>query len=417
MAKSRIKAILILLVNIILYFIYGNYIWFILLTGIVTFFLSKIIKKEKNYFLMIFTYLLILMPFLFFKYIVVIIKMNILIPLGISYYTLALISYVSDIYHDRYQPEEDLINFMLYVLYFPCLFIGPINKYNEFSEQIKKIKFVKENVANSLLKISVGAIKKIIIANKLNVVISILANNTTYTGLYVLLGCFIYSILLYCDFSGGVDIVLGISKIFNVDLVPNFDKPYLSQTIKEFWRRWHMSLGRWLKDYIYIPLGGNREGNLNTKINTLVTFIISGLWHGINYILWGILNGVFVIINLKFKNKYLNILLTMIIISLLWVFFIYGDMLLSLKMLLSIFNITSFSLWNLGLNIYDYIVILSFLVIVIMYEIKIDKVLLWFDKISFNKKVMIFALILLLILVFGNYGLDVNSQSFIYGSF
>lgn len=417
MAKSRIKAILILLVNMILYFIYGNYIWFILLTGIVTFFLSKIIKKEKNYFLMIFTYLLILMPFLFFKYIIVIIKMNILIPLGISYYTLALISYVSDIYHDRYQPEEDLINFMLYVLYFPCLFIGPINKYNEFSEQIKKIKFVKENVANSLLKISIGAIKKIIIANKLNIVISILANNTTYTGLYVLLGCFIYSILLYCDFSGGVDIVLGISKIFNIDLVPNFDKPYLSQTIKEFWRRWHMSLGRWLKDYIYIPLGGNREGSLNTKINTLVTFIISGLWHGINYILWGILNGIFVIINLKFKNKYLNILLTMIIISLLWVFFIYSDMLLSLKMLLSIFNITSFSLWNLGLNIYDYIVILSFLVIVIMYEIKIDKVLLWFDKISFNKKVMIFALILLLILVFGNYGLDVNSQSFIYGSF
>ena len=417
MAKSRIKAILILLVNIILYFIYGNYIWFILLTGTVTFFLSKIIKKEKNYFLMLFTYLLILMPFLFFKYIVVIIKINILVPLGISYYTLALISYVSDIYHDRYQPEEDLINFMLYVLYFPCLFIGPINKYNEFSEQIKKIKFVKENVANSLLKISVGAIKKIIIANKLNVVIAILASNTTYTGLYVLLGCFIYSILLYCDFSGGVDIVLGISKIFNIDLVPNFDKPYLSQTIKEFWRRWHMSLGRWLKDYIYIPLGGNREGNLNTKINTLVTFIISGLWHGINYILWGILNGIFVIINLKFKNKYLNILLTMIIISLLWVFFIYGDMLVSLKMLLSIFNITSFSLWNLGLNIYDYIIILSFLVMVIMYEIKIDKVLLWFDKISFNKKVMIFALILLLILVFGNYGLDVNSQSFIYGSF
>ena len=117
------------------------------------------------------------------------------------------------------------------------------------------------------------------------------------------------------------------------------------------------------------------------------------------------------------NEKLKDILLTMTIISLLWVFFIYGDMFLSLKMLLSIFNITSFSLWNLGLNIYDYIVILSFLVIVIMYEIKIDKVLLWFDKISFNKKVMIFALILLLILVFGNYGLDVNSQSFIYGSF
>ena len=417
MAKSNLKKLLILFINVILYFIYGNYLWLILLSGIATFYLCRIIKKDKNFYLMLFIYLFLLMPFLFFKYIVGIINIGILLPLGISYYTLALISYVSDIYHNRYEPEKDLLNFMLYVLYFPCLFFGPINKYDEFKKQIAKIKLVKENISSSLLRIMIGLIKKIIIANKLNVIIISLSSNLSYKGVYVLLGCFVYSILLYCDFSGGIDVVLGISKIFNIDLVENFDKPYLSQTIKEFWRRWHISLGRWLKDYIYIPLGGNRDGKLRTKINVLITFSISGLWHGFHYTVWGIINGIFVIINLKFKNKYINMILTISIVSLLWIFFIYNDTLVSLKMFLSIFSTYNFSLWNLGLNVFDYIIILVFLMMVIVYEMRSTYITSWFNKISFNKKIVFVAFILFLLLLLGNYGLDVNSQNFIYGSF
>ena len=212
------KSIFVLILNTILYLIYGNYLLPIITTSFITYFLAKQIYKNKNFYLACFTYLVILMPLVFFKYLIGIMGINLLIPLGISYYTLNMISYVSDIYHNRYKPCDNLLNFMLYALYFPSLFIGPINRYNDFIKEIKNIKFNKNNLFNSLLRICLGLIKKLIIANKLSVIISTLSSNTTYVGFNVLFGCFIYSFLLYCDFSGGIDIVLGISKIFNINL-------------------------------------------------------------------------------------------------------------------------------------------------------------------------------------------------------
>ena len=225
MAKSRIKKILLVFINLFLYFIYGKNIFVLLTTSIITYFLGRLLLKNKNIFLVIFSYLVVLLPLIFFKYLINIIEINLLVPLGISYYTLSLISYLSDIYHDKYRPSSNLIDFFLFSLYFPCLFIGPINRYNNFSSEIEKMKFNKENLFNSLLRISFGLIKKMIIANKLTIIISTISSNTSYNGLYVLLACFIYSILLYCDFSGGIDIVLGVSKIFNIDLVENFNHP------------------------------------------------------------------------------------------------------------------------------------------------------------------------------------------------
>ena len=421
MAKSRIKKIVILLLNLLLYIIYGKSIIPILFTSIITFYLGRIIKKNKNPFLVAISYLTILMPLVFYKYLVGIMQLSFLVPLGISYYTLALISYVSDIYHDRYNPSNNIIDFMLFSLYFPCLFIGPINRYNEFTKKIDNIKFNKDDLFKCILRISLGLIKKFIVANKLGVIIFELSLDTSLTGLHVLFGCIVYSIYLYCDFSGGIDMVLGISKIFNIDLVENFDKPYLSQSIKEFWRRWHISLGTWLKDYIYIPMGGNRGSKISTTINVLFTFFISGAWHGIHYILWGIINGILVVFNFKTKYKVLNIILTLITISLLWIFFIYNNTLLSLKMFISIFSDHSFNIWNFGLNSIDYVIVIIFTITVFIYEIKKDvinnvlnNVL---NKVSFNKKLIIVLIIILLILVFGSYGLDVNSNNFVYGSF
>ena len=417
MAKSRVKKIIVLLLNIILYFIYGNYLLPIVITSIITFFLGKKVSKNKNFYLISGTYLLILMPLVFFKYLINIMEISLLFPLGISYYTLALISYISDIYHDKYKPCQSIIDFILFILYFPCLFIGPINKYDEFSKKIKKIKFNKKNVYNSLLRIGFGLIKKLVIANKLSVIILSLSSNTTYTGLYVLFGCFIYSVFLYCDFSGGIDIVLGISKIFNIELVENFDKPYVSESIKEFWRRWHISLGTWLKDYIYIPLGGNREGNIKTKLNIIATFFVSGIWHGMHYILWGIINGILVAINYKTKSRFLNIFMTFIVISLLWIFFIYNNTFLSIEMFVSIFKIDGFNIWNLGLNTFDYLIIMIFMIIVIAYEMGKANIEKYLNKISIYIKIILILTIVLFILLFGNYGLDVNSSNFVYGGF
>ncbi len=415
MAKSRVKKILIILLCLILYLIYGNKIYCILSASIGSYFFGKIVQKNKNFFLICFVYLFLLMPLLFFKYIINIADFNVLIPLGISYYTLALISYISDVYNNRYKASNSIIDFLLYSLYFPCLFIGPINRYDNFSKEIKKISFKKDNVYSSFLRICFGLIKKLIISNKLSIIITTLAANTELTGLYVLFGCFIYTIVLYCDFSGGIDVVIGVSKLFNINLKENFNRPYLSESVKEFWRRWHITLGDWLKDYIYIPLGGNRCSKLQNKINILSTFAISGVWHGLHYIFWGLLNGVMVIINVKTKNKYINICLTMIVISLLWIFFIYNHTFLSIEMFISIFKGSSipFSFLAFSLNIWDYLVIISSLVLVLIYENK--KNFLCFN--SALIKFIVILLLLLIILLFGNYGMDVNSNNFIYGSF
>ena len=421
MATSRIKKILLLLLNIFLYFIYGKNIIVLLFTSILTYYFGHIIVKKKSYLIMTILISIILMPLVFFKYLTNIMEINIIVPLGISYYTLSLTSYLSDMYHKRYQEATSLIDFLLFSLYFPCLFIGPINRYDTFSLELKKISFKKDNVFNSLLRISFGLIKKIIIANKLMIVINTITGNKEYTGLYVLLACLLYSILLYCDFSGGIDIVLGISKMFNLDLVENFNHPYLSESIKEFWRRWHISLSSWLKDYVYIPLGGNRGSTIMTKVNVLITFLISGLWHGIHYILWGILNGILVILNFKTKKRVVNIILTFITISLLWIFFIYNNTFLSIEMFISIFTkfdinvVTNFL--SLGLNIYEIIIVFIFLMMVIIYERKKDVIENHFSSFKVENKVLLILLLIILILLFGNYGLDVNGNNFIYGSF
>ena len=421
MATSRIKKILLLLLNIFLYFIYGKNIIVLLFTSILTYYFGHLIVKKKSYLIMTILISIILMPLVFFKYLTNIMEINIIVPLGISYYTLSLTSYLSDMYHKRYQEATSLIDFLLFSLYFPCLFIGPINRYDTFSLELKKISFKKDNVFNSLLRISFGLIKKIIIANKLMIVINTITGNKEYTGLYVLFACLLYSILLYCDFSGGIDIVLGISKIFNIDLVENFNHPYLSESIKEFWRRWHISLSSWLKDYVYIPLGGNRGSTIMTKVNVLITFLISGLWHGIHYILWGILNGILVILNFKTKKRVVNIILTFITISLLWIFFIYNNTFLSIEMFISIFTrfdinvVTNFL--SLGLNIYEIIIVFIFLMMVIIYERKKDVIENHFSSFKVENKVLLILLLIILILLFGNYGLDVNGNNFIYGSF
>ena len=418
---TRIKKLIIIILNLLLYFIYSHEILVILLTSFITYYLGKKIAKNKNVLLLIMAYAVLIIPFIFYKYFVGFININLLIPLGISYYTLSLISYINDLYYKKYLASDNLLDFLLYSIYFPCLIIGPIIRYNDFNKEISTLSFQKKYFFNSLLRIGIGFIKKIIIANKLSIVISTLSNNTDYNGFLVLLGAILYSVLLYCDFSGGIDIVMGISKMFNIELIENFNHPFKSESIKEFWKRWHITLGNWLKDYIYIPLSGNRVSNIRTKINILITFIVSGLWHGTSYLLWGIVNGILVILNFKTKRKYLNYFMTFIIISLLWTFFIYQDTFLSIEMLLSMFtkfNIYDISkIFSLGLNAFDYLIILYFLFVIIYYENKRELIEKYFEKKSLNYKILWIFVIIFLVLLFGRYGIDVNINGFIYESF
>lgn len=421
MAKSRIKKILFLLINVFLYLYFGKNYFLLPVLTIFNFYFGNIVYKKKNSLLLIIGIIVNLLPLLFYKYITVITDTSFLIPLGISYFTLNYISYLSDMYHHKYQCCKKIVDFTLYSFYFPSIIIGPINRYGEFQEQINDIRFNKNNLDLCLLRIGIGLIKKIVIANKLSIIIATLNSDLSYTGLYVLFGLFIYSLLLYCDFSGGIDIILGVSKIFNIELMENFNLPFHSESVKEFWQRWHISLGNWLKNYIYIPLGGSREGKIKTKINILITFIISGLWHGINYLLWGVINGILVCCNFKTKNRYINIMLTFIFISILWIFFIYPNTLTAIKMFLSVFtdfNLSFFSdIFKLGLNIYDYVIIIICTAIVYFYDNKKDIISKKFMNVSIYQKLIILLLIIFIVLLFGTYGMDVNSNNFIYGNF
>ncbi len=227
---------------------------------------------------------------------------NFIIPLGISFYTFSLIAYNVDCCKRVTQAEKNPFKFLLFVSYFPKVLQGPISSYDQLKEDglFSEHNFQDNDYLKSFYRISIGLIKKIAIANVLNLYVNAsYANINNQFGGALFLTSLLYSIQLYCDFSGFADITIGVSGLFGIKLEENFDIPYISASISEFWRRWHMTLGSWLKKYIYIPLGGNRVSVLRWVINTLIVWFVSGIWHGANwtFIVWGLYNGVLLVIN------------------------------------------------------------------------------------------------------------------------
>ena len=199
---------------------------------------------------------------------------NIVVPLGISYYTFQVVSYIIDIYKEKYKPQRNIIKYFLYTMYFPYLSIGPINRYNDIAETLyledKKIDI--KNIYEGILRIAIGFFKKLVIANRIAILIRTITGNVElYNGFYAFIAMILYSIEIYCDFSGGIDIVIGFSKTLGIKLKENFNKPYLATSIKDFWRRWHIALSSWFRDYVYIPLGGNRCSNIRNSINIIIS--------------------------------------------------------------------------------------------------------------------------------------------------
>ena len=272
------------------------------------------------------------------------------LPLGISFYTLQGIAYIVDIYKNKYQVEKNFIHFLLYMTFFPIFLQGPISRYEQLEKQlITHHKFDYKQFCFGLQLALWGLFKKLVISNRLNMITNEIFNkNTEYTGVIMLLSGMCYALELYTDFSGAVDISRGIAQSMNINLIQNFNFPNSATSIKNFWSRWHISLSTWLRDYIYIPLGGNRKGNFRKYINITMTFIISGLWHGVGFkfIIWGLLHAFYQILAdlitttlnkikevLKYKkilslvsdNTNLETLIskftTFILVSIAWIFF------------------------------------------------------------------------------------------------
>lgn len=223
-------------------------------------------------------------------------EMELMLPIGISFYTFTAVGYLLDIYNRKYHPENNFGIFCLFIAFFAQITSGPIPRGEQLIPQLKRPDNLEyDNVMRGFRIMLWGFFMKLCVADRLSVYVdTIFGNISSHNGGSILLAMFLYTIQIYCDFAGYSFIAIGASRMLGIKLMDNFRRPYLARNIKDFWGRWHISLSTWFRDYVYIPLGGNRVSKSRHKFNLMTTFLISGLWHGAawNFILWGGLHGV-----------------------------------------------------------------------------------------------------------------------------
>ncbi|WP_273275459.1 MBOAT family O-acyltransferase, partial [Maribacter polysiphoniae] len=233
--------------------------------------------------------------------------LNIILPVGISFYTFQTLSYTIDIYRRQLKPTNDPIAFFAFVAFFPQLVAGPIERASHLLPQFYKThKFNYTQIKSGLLLIVFGLFKKMVIADRAALYVNEVYNNPgNYEGIETITATVLFAVQIYCDFSGYSDIAIGTARTLGFDLMKNFDSPYLSKSITEFWRRWHISLSTWFRDYVYIPLGGSRKGSYRTYANLFIVFLVSGLWHGaaITFVIWGAVHGTFIVAEKILKEQ------------------------------------------------------------------------------------------------------------------
>ena len=258
-------------------------------------------------------------------------RYDIRLPIGISFFTFQAMTYVIDLYRGQYEVQKNPLDLALYISFFPQLIAGPIVKYREVNEQIAERSVTPAKVAEGMRRFIYGLGKKVIIANTVAVAVDRIfaVPGERMTGAMAWCGALLYTLQIYYDFSGYSDMAIGLGRMFGFTFLENFDHPYISRSITEFWRRWHISLGSWFREYLYIPLGGNRRGKVRTYVNLFIVFAVTGLWHGAswNFVGWGLYHGFFRIIERlgfeKFLKKLrgLNWVYTFIVVMVGWVFF------------------------------------------------------------------------------------------------
>ncbi len=312
----KFQWILILISNYVFYSFAG--IQYVLLLAYITVITYLCGKYSRNRFLP--TYLqiiLLLFPLCVFKYTGFITEnvniilsavhssvhlstMKILLPLGISFYTFSAISYVIDVQQEKYPAFDNLFHLAVGLSFFPIIVCGPIERQGKLVPQILSGHvFDYSKATHGLKQIAWGLFEKVVIADNFSIYVdTVFSDVHSYSGFPLLIGSVCFSIQIYCDFAGYSDMAIGIGKLFGIELTKNFNSPYLSSNLQTFWHNWHISLSNWLRDYIYIPLGGNRKGFFRKQVNTLCTMLISGLWHGAawTFILWGIFHGLILVV-------------------------------------------------------------------------------------------------------------------------
>lgn len=324
-AKQR--WIILLAANFVFYAFSGiRFLAVILYVCVVTYFFSRIHANNKRWILAL-GIIADILPLLIFKYLGFfqsnvdhilrfvgyksnIKPLSILLPLGISFYTFSAVAYLVDSYKGKVQEEYSFLQLITGISFFPCLIAGPIERQQKIVPQIiKEQSFDYDTATYGLKRIAVGYFKKMVIADTLAMPVDkIFSSVHDYHGLQLFAAIILFTIEIYCDFSGYSDISIGVSRLFGIKLDENFLSPFFSKSFTEVWKRWHISLSSWFRDYVYIPLGGSRKGNTRKAINTMIVFLVSGFWHGAawTYIIWGGLNGVAQIIEGLITNRKRN---------------------------------------------------------------------------------------------------------------
>ena len=312
--------------------------------------------------------------------------LKVILPVGISFYTFHGLSYVLDIYFKRIKAERNFVEYAVFVSFFPLLVAGPIERATHLLPQIKvKREFSYEKAVDGMRQILWGLFKKMVIADNCAVFANqIFANSATASGSELVLGALFFTFQIYGDFSGYSDIALGTARLFGIDLLRNFAFPYFSRDIAEFWRRWHISLSSWFRDYLYIPLGGSKGGNWMRIRNTFAIFLVSGFWHGANwtFIIWGFLNALFIMPSIILKtnrnnleivamNKLIpslrdvfNILLTFSLTVFAWIFFRAESVHHAIEYIVGIFNASLFTIPDVKTAAYATLILIAFFMLI-----------------------------------------------------
>ena len=320
---NKMKNIVLLLSSIFFYF-YGEpkYVLIMLVSIIITYLFGILIDKYKKYskLFLILSICAITSLLIYFKYINFIIQninlwltnkidfIYVVLPIGISFYTFQLISYIIDVYRGQAKVQKNILKLAMYVSLFPQLIAGPIVRYTTVEEQIENRNYSFEKFAQGVRRFIIGLGKKVLIANILGELTNLFLSTNDSSVLYYWIYGISNMLQIYFDFSGYSDMAIGLGKMFGFEFLENFNYPYIATTITDFWRRWHISLSSWFRDYIYIPLGGNRVSKIKWLRNILIVWLLTGLWHGAawNFILWGLYFGILLILEKVFLNKYLE---------------------------------------------------------------------------------------------------------------
>lgn len=308
--------------------------------------------------------------------------MNIILPIGLSFHTFQAMSYTIEVYRGKQPPEKNFIIYALYVMYYPQLVAGPIERPQNMLHQFHEYRpYNWNNVKEGLARMAWGFFKKVVIADRLAIAVDYSFNNHQSLAAYpLMLSAVFYSFQIYCDFSGYSDIALGASKIMGIQLMENFNEPYKSKSISEFWARWHISLSTWFRDYLYIPLGGNRLGEGRRRLNVFIVFLLSGLWHGANwtFVAWGSIHGVLVTLipGKKKRNNskpdvtgLLLVVFNFILVTLCWVFFRASNVRVAIQYITSMVTMKSGAA-KYGLNTAELISCVIFIAVMLFRENK-----------------------------------------------